>query len=330
MQNESKSFRLVPMREEHGRDICTWRYSPPYDLYNWDSWDQMVTLAEEFGDPKIREAQYRAVLDESGELCGFAQFFPMVGVTRLGLGLRPDLCGQGSGVSFVRAIVQEAERSVPGCEIDLEVLTWNKRAIRTYERAGFVITDTYERPTPEGSGEFHCMVWTGMISEEEKSMGNNERPKAALLAEFRGLLAFAEELRSVDTQIWDEPLAPGKWSLKEVTGHLLLWDQYFYESAIGKIAESKPLTLKQLDFNAFNARAAQYGREQSGGKLVEELVLWRSRLADTLEALPEAEFRRSFPDLDGKPFIIADYIPDFVWHDRHHIKQIREFLSRSS
>ncbi|KPV55971.1 hypothetical protein QJ48_30245 [Paenibacillus sp. A3] len=110
----------------------------------------------------------------------------------------------------------------------------------------------------------------------------------------------------------------------------MLWDQYFYESAVGKIAEGKPLTLKHLDFDAFNARAAQYGRDQSGGKLVEELVLWRSRLTDTLEALPETEFGRSFPDLDGKPFVISEYIPDFVWHDRHHITQIREFLNPSS
>ncbi|GLI05002.1 hypothetical protein YDYSG_10320 [Paenibacillus tyrfis] len=161
-------------------------------------------------------------------------------------------------------------------------------------------------------------------------MGNDVRAKAEPLDEFRGLLAFAEEIRSVDEQTWDKPMAPGKWTMKEVVGHLLLWDQYFYESAVGKIAEGKPLTLKQLDFDTFNARAAQYGRDQSGEKLVEELVLWRSRITDTLEGLPETEFRRSFPDLDGKPFVISEYIPDFVWHDRHHMKQIREFLNSSS
>lgn len=171
MPIETKSFRLVPMREEHGRDVCMWNYPPPYDLYHWDPWEWMVARGEEFGDPRIREAQFRSVLDESGELCGFAQFFPMVGVTRLGLGLRPDLCGKGSGTAFVRSIVSEAKRSAPGNEIDLEVLTWNQRAIRTYERAGFVITDTYERPTPDGSGEFHCMVWTGTIKEGGQDNG---------------------------------------------------------------------------------------------------------------------------------------------------------------
>ncbi|WP_157244050.1 hypothetical protein [Paenibacillus elgii] len=46
--------------------------------------------------------------------------------------------------------------------------------------------------------------------------------------------------------------------------------------------------------------------------------------------MSDTEFRRSFPDLDGKPFVISKYIPDFVWHDRHHMKQISEFLKSSS
>ncbi|MFB6365641.1 DinB family protein [Paenibacillus elgii] len=129
-------------------------------------------------------------------------------------------------------------------------------------------------------------------------MGNNERPKAELLAEFRRLLAFAKVIRSVDSRTWDEPLAPGKWTMKEVVGHLLLWDQYFYESAIGKIAEGKPLTLKHLDFEAFNARAAQYGRGESVSRFAEELILWRSRIVDTLEGLSETEFRYRGPRCD--------------------------------
>ncbi|MNO96789.1 Acetyltransferase (GNAT) family protein [compost metagenome] len=94
-----------------------------------------------------------------GELCGFAQFFPIVGVTRLGISMRPDLCGQGLGTHFVQSIVHEAVRRKPENEIDLEVLTWNKRAIQVYLKVGFEITDTYERLTPDGQKPFYCMVF---------------------------------------------------------------------------------------------------------------------------------------------------------------------------
>jgi len=153
-------FRIVPMNESHAEQICTWRYDAPYDVYNLPPWDTLRENREEFGDPHIRATQYAAVLDEHGELCGFAQFFPITGVTRLGLGMRPDLCGQGLGSVFVQAIVREALRRTPDHEIDLEVLTWNLRARKAYESAGFRVTDTYERNTPSGTAEFHCMVYS--------------------------------------------------------------------------------------------------------------------------------------------------------------------------
>ncbi|CAG7653078.1 GNAT family N-acetyltransferase [Paenibacillus allorhizosphaerae] len=152
-------YQLIPMTEEHGPVICSWRYPAPYDLYNWNDWKHMLSRGEEFADPFIRQTQYRAVVDEAGSLCGFAQLFPMAGLTRLGLGMRPDLCGAGQGERFVRAIAEEARRLQPEHEIDLEVLIWNKRAIRVYEKAGFAITDTYERMTLTGMDTFHCMVW---------------------------------------------------------------------------------------------------------------------------------------------------------------------------
>ncbi|AZN43517.1 GNAT family N-acetyltransferase [Paenibacillus albus] len=119
----------------------------------------MQQLGMEFGDPIVRDQQYRAVVSDAGEMVGFAQFFPLLGVTRLGLGLRPELCGRGLGLALVRAIVAEAERQAPEGEIDLEVHIWNERAIRTYERAGFVITDTYAKTTAAGTVDVHCMCY---------------------------------------------------------------------------------------------------------------------------------------------------------------------------
>lgn len=152
-------FQVIPMQVEHARAVCGWKYEAPYNIYGWLPWEQMEALGVEFGDPELRESQYVSLLDGKGELCGFGQLFPMDRVVRLGIGMRPDLCGQGNGPSFVKALVREARRRYPGQEIDLEVLTWNQRAIRAYQRSGFTITDTYERQTPNGMKPFYCMVY---------------------------------------------------------------------------------------------------------------------------------------------------------------------------
>ena len=55
----------------------------------------------------------------------------------------------------------QATRRAPEKEVDLEVLTWNIRAYKAYKNAGFVHTDTYERPTSNGIQVFHCMVYKG-------------------------------------------------------------------------------------------------------------------------------------------------------------------------
>lgn len=151
-------FRFTAMTEEDGAEIAEWRYPPPYDLYRWPSWEQMVAQGKEFGDPQIRAKQYTSIRDADGRLIGYAQFFPMVGVVRIGLGLRPECCDRGWGTAFTQAIAREAARRSPNSEIDLEVETWNKRAIRTYKRAGFVITDKYKRKASHKTVTIYCMT----------------------------------------------------------------------------------------------------------------------------------------------------------------------------
>uniref|UniRef100_UPI0034A054ED GNAT family N-acetyltransferase n=1 Tax=Saccharibacillus sp. CPCC 101409 TaxID=3058041 RepID=UPI0034A054ED len=146
------------MTESDGEQISRWSYEKPYDIYGWMPWAQMKELGIEFGDPELRERQYVSVY-RSGELQGFAQLFPLSSTIRLGIGMRPDLCGHGLGTLFVQAVTAEALRRAPDYEIDLEVLTWNQRAIKVYTRAGFSIADTYERMTPDGMKPFYCMVY---------------------------------------------------------------------------------------------------------------------------------------------------------------------------
>jgi Acetyltransferases, including N-acetylases of ribosomal proteins len=154
-----RGIRIAPMSAAHAEAICAWRYPPPYDRFNWPAWEEMAARGLEFGDPWLRETQYAAVLNGRNELIGYVQFFPLLNVTRLGLGLRPDLCGKGAGAVLTRLAAEEALRRSPGVEVDLEVLAWNTRAIRAYEKAGFVLDDTYRRQTSAGSDLFHCMVY---------------------------------------------------------------------------------------------------------------------------------------------------------------------------
>jgi ribosomal-protein-alanine N-acetyltransferase len=157
---------IQALTEKHCKEICSWTYPLPYDIYNWPSWGIMLIQEMQFADPVIRDAQFAAVVQinkvdhqPDGDLIGYVQYFPMNEVTRLGLGIRPDLCDQGLGAAFMEVIIEEAISREPRHEIDLEIHTWNERAQKTYVKAGFVKTDEYERMTPTGMGRFYCMVY---------------------------------------------------------------------------------------------------------------------------------------------------------------------------
>ncbi|WP_166244328.1 GNAT family N-acetyltransferase [Paenibacillus turpanensis] len=157
-QHLPSRFDIVPMTEQHAIHICSWRYPEPYHVFNWRSWEELCYYHEMAADPLIREQQLRTVLLQDGSLAGFLQLFPLVGVTRLGFGLRPEYCGLGWGAEFIVQAVAYAREQHPTDEIDLEVHIWNERAIRVYQKVGFHITDTYMKPTLQGEVEVHCMV----------------------------------------------------------------------------------------------------------------------------------------------------------------------------
>lgn len=143
-------FSFHPMTEIDARSILAWRYDGPYAIYNMTG-DEGIVLAELL-DPR---SPYFAARDERDELAGFFAFGTSAEVgaepsppgllspdraLSVGLGLRPDLTGQGKGVglAFVNAGLDFARERFHPAAFRLFVLAFNQRAARVYERAGFM------------------------------------------------------------------------------------------------------------------------------------------------------------------------------------------------
>lgn len=142
-------FTFHPMTEAAARSILTWRYDGPYAVYNIQG-DEKTVLGELLDTRSPHFAAY----DQRGALAGFFSFgtsaevgaepaepalFSGNRLLSVGLGLRPDLTGQerGIGLEFVNAVLDFARERYAPAAFRLFVLTFNQRAIRVYERAGF-------------------------------------------------------------------------------------------------------------------------------------------------------------------------------------------------
>lgn len=88
--------------------MCSWEYSGQYRVYN-NSWEKMAEQGISYADKETRQKEFYTLLRD-GKMIGFFRLRRGEKVVELGLGLRPDLCGQGRGKKLVQAAVQEHKK----------------------------------------------------------------------------------------------------------------------------------------------------------------------------------------------------------------------------
>jgi RimJ/RimL family protein N-acetyltransferase len=113
--------------------MASWRYEPPYDLYDGDQ------------DPVLNPERFYGAVGDDGTLIGFYYLDEKGKAVEIGLGLRPDLTGRGLGAEFFQVGLDFAKARFPGHPIILNVAAFNERAIKVYERAGFRETGRHVR-----------------------------------------------------------------------------------------------------------------------------------------------------------------------------------------
>ena len=141
--------------EDEKYAITAWNYTADYAIYNSTPYEEQKQAQRGFANP---ENNFYSFCD--GEtLVGFVNLSEEPTEVFFGIGVRPDCCGRGYGQQMTR-IARELSRSLfPGKPLYLEVRTWNTRAVRCYEKAGFRISGAPIRQTTGiGEGEFYHMI----------------------------------------------------------------------------------------------------------------------------------------------------------------------------
>ena len=147
-------FILNNLTEENAKEICSWKYEGEYAVYNYPDWNVVAAQNWAIAKEEKRCREFKAVLNESGELCGYFRMIDSGEYILVGVGLKPSICGNGLGSILMKLLKNECFRRFNNKKIVLEVRSFNKRAIKCYEKAGFTAVDSYERNTLIGSAIF--------------------------------------------------------------------------------------------------------------------------------------------------------------------------------
>ncbi|MBI5565704.1 MAG: GNAT family N-acetyltransferase [Chloroflexi bacterium] len=93
----------------------------------------------------------------------------------VGIGIGDRACwGKGYGTDAMRVLVRYAFTELNLYRLSLNVFSYNQRAIRSYEKAGFVI-EGRQRQALRRDGHYHDLVFMGVLRDDwRKSMTNDQ------------------------------------------------------------------------------------------------------------------------------------------------------------
>ncbi|MFZ0369587.1 MAG: GNAT family protein [Halobacillus sp.] len=139
------------MLQKEAEEIAHWKYNGIYSFYDMTADEEDY---QEFINEEARGKRAFSVY-EGEQLIGFYSIIPVESETvDLGLGLRPDMTGQGIGGPFLQKALEYAQIHYGARSFTLSVATFNERAIRVYENAGFKVVQTFMQPTNGSEYEF--------------------------------------------------------------------------------------------------------------------------------------------------------------------------------
>lgn len=144
--------------EEEKYIICAWKYDGDYAIYNNPSYEEQIKYHRGFANSKNN---FYSFLDGT-KLIGYINLIEEDSEVFFGIGVNPIFCDQGYGQRISQSACKLSHQLYPGKPIYLEVRTWNIRAVKCYEKAGFrIIGDPIKQTTPIGEGMFFRMVSDG-------------------------------------------------------------------------------------------------------------------------------------------------------------------------
>lgn len=142
-------YQISPITTDKALQIITWRYDPPYGVYD--------LKPEDINGLLLPEYRYHQVLDEKGDLVGYCCYgldaqVPGGEYSRgepevldVGVGMMPRLTGQGLGAGFVEEILAYAWKAYHPEIFRVTVADFNLRSMQTFLNLGFEVTGHFIR-----------------------------------------------------------------------------------------------------------------------------------------------------------------------------------------
>jgi ribosomal-protein-alanine N-acetyltransferase len=157
-------YIFKPMSKEVAITVSTWQYDEPYSIYNMSSSNE--------GIEELMNGEYYLALDEKAKVFGYlcqgnsarvpggyvSGIYENGDYLDIGFGLHPDSTGKGLGYSYINRCMEFIDNMSGKKKYRLVVASFNARAIKVYERAGFIKKNHFKSRVDHKSINFIEMI----------------------------------------------------------------------------------------------------------------------------------------------------------------------------
>jgi DinB superfamily len=148
--------------------------------------------------------------------------------------------------------------------------------------------------------------------------------KQEALEHLLNSIEFVRQLGSLTENEWRTPIEEGKWTIAEIVGHFLPWDEFILEFRLPYIFSDAELT-KGPDAEKTNSESASISRKETKQETIHKFISIRKEIYEQLLDVPDDCWEKKI--LIGKSeMYFHDYLKGLADHDRHHFEQIKNTL----
>jgi len=137
-------------------------------------------------------------------------------------------------------------------------------------------------------------------------------------------IRWLEQLFSVTDKQWRTPIKQGKWTVAEVIGHFIPWDDFVINERMPLLFTDE-LLAKGPNVQQMNAAAASSSRQQSKEHTLQALLNRRRVLLQLLDGLSDEQWQRSFR-IGTSELTLYSYFAGLIAHDEHHFLQVQHVI----
>ncbi|RDI47652.1 DinB family protein [Falsibacillus pallidus] len=137
-------------------------------------------------------------------------------------------------------------------------------------------------------------------------------------------LTWLESLKETDENWFHAPIGEGKWSPSAIISHIMFWDVHCMDEKFPMIGSGN--TVKDFPpFETVNQAAWKYAKDKKSEELIEEGMSTRMKLIQKAAVFKEEDLDVRFK-VGSNEMTLAELFLDFIWHDKHHMNQVDQFL----